>query len=73
MICPRCGAEMNHHAEKLLSPTGPADEAFVDRVLGGIVEEVYTCPACGASAARRADSRSRTGSRNALPSSTNGE
>lgn len=54
MTCPRCGAQMNHHAEKLLHPTGPADEASVDRVLGGIVEELHACPACGASASRRA-------------------
>ena len=54
MICPRCGARMNHHGEKLLHPTGPADEAAVDRVLGGIVEELHACPACGAGASRRA-------------------
>ena len=54
MTCPMCGAEMNHHAEKLIHPTGPADEASTDHVLGGIIEEVHTCPACGASASRRA-------------------
>ena len=54
VMCPRCGAEMNHHADKLLHPTGPVDDASVDRVLGGIVEELHTCPACGAGASRRA-------------------
>jgi ribosomal protein S27AE len=54
MICPRCGAEMNHHAEKLLHPTGSAEEACMDPVLGGIVEELHTCPACGTGASRRA-------------------
>ena len=45
---------MNHHADKLLHPTDPADAAAVDRDLGGIVEELHACPACGASASRRA-------------------
>jgi len=61
MICPNCGAAMNHHAEKLLHATGRVDEAFVDAVLGGIVEELHTCPACGTGASRRAGTgRSRT-------------
>jgi len=55
MICPSCGSEMNHHAEKLELPTGPAD--VVDPVLGGVVEEVHACPACGAMASRRQDPR----------------
>ena len=55
MICPSCGSEMNHHAEKLVLPTGPAD--VVDPVLGGVVEEVHACPACGAMASRRQDPR----------------
>ena len=54
MRCPSCGAEMNHHADKLVERTGPTDEPMVDPVLGGIVEEVYACPACGREAARRA-------------------
>jgi ribosomal protein S27AE len=54
MICPRCGGEMNHHAEKLLYASDAADAASVDPVLGGIVEELHSCPACGASASRRA-------------------
>ena len=36
MICPVCGAEMNHHAMKL-------DYSVDD----GVVQEVHTCPACG--------------------------
>jgi len=54
MRCPACGSEMNHHADKLLLPTGAADESSMDPVFGGVVEEVYTCPVCGASAWRRA-------------------
>jgi len=57
MICPRCGIEMNHHAEKLVYPTESGDDAAVDSVLGGIVEELHACPACGAGASRRAGDR----------------
>ena len=59
MICPACGAEMNHHAEKLVHVhlKGSADEARLDPVLGGIVEELHTCPACGANASRRPSDR----------------
>ena len=35
MVCPSCGGEMNHHAEKLVLPTGLGD--VVDPVLGGVV------------------------------------
>jgi len=52
MICPRCGHEMNHHAEKLIHPTG-SDDGPPDPVLGGIVEDLHACPACGAGASRR--------------------
>ena len=38
MRCTECGDEMNHHAEKLVQP---AD-----------VEELHSCPTCGASASR---------------------
>ena len=55
MVCPRCGGEMNHHAEKLVLPTGPGD--VVDPVLGGVVEETHACPACGTGASRRREPR----------------
>jgi NAD(P)H-dependent FMN reductase len=54
MICSICGAEMNQHAEKVIHAAGPGEQAGVDPVLGGIVEELHTCPACGAGASRRA-------------------
>jgi hypothetical protein len=42
MICPRCGAEMNHHANKV---DYGADEALPgDLVFDGDVEEVQRCP-----------------------------
>ncbi len=52
MSCPRCGAEMNQHAEKLVHPTAPGEAA--DRVLGGSIEELWACRACGAGASRPA-------------------
>jgi ribosomal protein S27AE len=41
MICPECGAVMNHHADKLTYVEG-----------GEYIEEFHACPACGASACR---------------------
>ena len=53
MTCPDCGVTMNHHAEKLIDPVWPRDKALVDPVLGGIVEEVHTCPKCGKAESRK--------------------
>jgi hypothetical protein len=53
MRCPRCGAEMNHHAEKVL-PSGAATGSPLDPVLGGPVEEMHSCPVCGTNASRSA-------------------
>jgi ribosomal protein S27AE len=44
MRCPKCGAEMNHHADKVVW-TGEA---------GDVVEEMHACPKCGTGASRRA-------------------
>jgi predicted RNA-binding Zn-ribbon protein involved in translation (DUF1610 family) len=45
MICPECGAKMNHHANKV---DYDADDAPThDPVFDGVVEEVHTCPNCG--------------------------
>jgi len=55
MRCPKCGAEMNHHSDKLLHPTSPEDAEHIDPVFGGLVEEFHTCPKCGASASRAVD------------------
>jgi hypothetical protein len=52
-MCAGCGARMNHHADKLIDPSGPDDVALVDPALGGIVEEAHSCPACGESTTRR--------------------
>lgn len=45
MICPKCGADMNHHATKIDYLID--DAALIDKVFGGILEEVHTCPKCG--------------------------
>lgn len=50
MICPKCGSEMNFHAEKLTS-SSPEDKGY-NAALGGVVEEFHACPACGAAASR---------------------
>ena len=52
MNCPGCGAEMNHHADKLDygAPEGVVDDAFD----GAAVVEAHTCPGCGRTATRPA-------------------
>jgi len=50
--CPRCGIAMNRHAEKLVEPTSRDEAARMDPALGGTIEEVHQCPACGEVAAR---------------------
>lgn len=54
MICPHCGATMNHHADKLSDPVGPDDGAAIDPALGGVVHEMFGCPSCGNAESRRA-------------------
>jgi hypothetical protein len=48
MFCPKCRAEMNHHAEKVVYASKGYDPIFEERV----VEEVFACPNCSASASR---------------------
>ena len=52
MICPKCGNEMNHHADKLIYSTAQSDASRIDPSLGGLIEETHGCPACGAIAGR---------------------
>jgi rRNA maturation endonuclease Nob1 len=54
MICPRCGAEMNRHAEKVDYSSGLADPEAADTDFGGLLEEFHTCPECGLTLSRRA-------------------
>ena len=53
MNCPDCGAEMNHHADKL-DYGAVAGEATPDVFEGAPVIEAHTCPDCGRTAARPA-------------------
>ena len=55
MICPRCGAEMNHHADKLVYPVTAEDARNVNPTLGGVIEETHGCPGCGGVESRRAN------------------
>jgi rRNA maturation endonuclease Nob1 len=45
VICPSCGAEMNHHAMKV--DYGEDNPTEVDAAFGGLLKEVHTCPQCG--------------------------
>jgi ribosomal protein S27AE len=56
MICPKCGTEMNHHADKLVYPLTPEDAKGVNALLGGVIEETHGCPGCGGVESRRANS-----------------
>jgi len=47
--CPRCGAEMNHHADKLLASDS---ESSSQGAVGSTIMELYSCPACGSSASQ---------------------
>ena len=53
MICPECGAEMNHHALKIDYSVN--EPALIDPTFEGAVEEVHTCPACGHVSLRNAN------------------
>jgi ribosomal protein S27AE len=41
MRCPRCGAEMNHHADKIDYTSGAVDPAW-----HGVLQQVHQCPNC---------------------------
>ena len=54
MKCPKCGGDMNHHAEKVEFTAALKDPKTVDAALGGVLEEFHYCPNCGIGASRRA-------------------
>jgi predicted RNA-binding Zn-ribbon protein involved in translation (DUF1610 family) len=55
MLCPDCGAEMNHHALKIDYTAAPeVDDATIDPQTGGRLVEAHTCPECGRIALRDA-------------------
>jgi hypothetical protein len=41
-----CGARMNHHADKMTEPRNDDERDAADAALGGVVQQVHTCPAC---------------------------
>ncbi len=51
MICPDCGAEMNHHAVKI---DYGVDDASLNSIFGGSLKEIHTCPQCGRAEMRAA-------------------
>jgi len=53
MNCPDCGAEMNHHADKLIYGDA-SDDADGPDADGERILEAHTCPGCGRSATREA-------------------
>jgi ribosomal protein S27AE len=55
MICPKCGDEMNHHADKIIYSTDRRATAAIDPSLGGLIEETHNCPRCGVIASRIAE------------------
>ena len=55
MTCPKCGAQMNHQANKLVDAV-TADEAAELTVFDGVLVIVFACPNCG-----WIDSRRETG------------
>ena len=59
MNCPDCGAEMNHHADKL--DYGAAEGGFDDTFDGGAVVEAHSCPGCGRTATRPAPAADNAG------------
>lgn len=44
--CPRCGGDMNFHAEKVDYSRTLADPREMDPDLDGALEEFHTCPVC---------------------------
>ena len=55
MICPKCGDEMNHNADKLVYPGSPQEAEKMNLTLAGVIDETHGCPGCGAVASCRAE------------------
>jgi predicted RNA-binding Zn-ribbon protein involved in translation (DUF1610 family) len=59
MRCPKCGADMNHHANKIDYSVGHDDPRSIDPVFNGVLQEVHQCPSCGNVELRRARDEGR--------------
>ena len=53
MNCPKCGTQMNHHADKTDRSATLTESETVDPELAGIFE-VHACPTCGNTEVRKA-------------------
>ena len=53
--CPRCGAEMNRHAETLVYAESAAELRQMDSDIEGLLEEIHACPRCGNVESRRVE------------------
>lgn len=48
MMCSDCGAEMNHHADKIDYAANIAEPTAAAAIeSGGVVQEIHSCPDCG--------------------------
>ena len=47
MTCLKCGAAMNHQADKLVHPVTKEEAARMTATLDGVIERIYACPNCG--------------------------
>ena len=58
LVCPDCGVEMNHHADKIDYTAALDNPEDADPAFGGVLEEAHTCPVCGRTHLRRAEHES---------------
>jgi len=47
MTCPKCGAQMNHQASKLVDAVTAEEAASVSAEFDGVLLVVFACPSCG--------------------------
>jgi ribosomal protein S27AE len=50
--CADCGVDMNHHADKVDYSGEIRAGGAADLGLGGVLQEVHSCPGCGKTALR---------------------
>jgi predicted RNA-binding Zn-ribbon protein involved in translation (DUF1610 family) len=50
--CPKCGAEMNLHAQKIVYAGSSTHNEPQEELFNGALQEFHSCPQCGAVASR---------------------
>ena len=45
--CPKCGNEMNHHADKIIADVSDENLNYYDDAFDEMLEEHYKCHKCG--------------------------